>query len=46
MVDNTYGDVEGVGVQPDIEIRFNLNRLDDGTDNQLDRAIRFIRVGH
>jgi C-terminal processing protease CtpA/Prc len=46
MVDNTYGDVEGVGVQPDIEIRFNLNRLDEGTDNQLDRAIRFIRVGH
>lgn len=46
MVDNTYGDVEGVGVQPDIEIRFNLSRLDEGTDNQLDRAIRFIRVGH
>ena len=46
MVDNQYGDVEGVGVQPDIEVRFNRDLLDKGTDNQLERAIRFIRVGH
>lgn len=46
MVDNNYGDVEGVGVQPDIEIKYNYKLLEQGTDNQLDRAIRFLRVGH
>jgi len=46
MVDNNHGDVEGVGVQPDIEILYNKKLLDQGTDNQLDRAIRFLRVGH
>ena len=46
MVDNNHGDVEGVGVQPDIEVLYNRSKLDQGTDTQLDRAIRFIRVGH
>ena len=46
MVDSDHGDVEGIGVQPDIEIRYNKHLLESGTDNQLDRAIRFLRVGH
>lgn len=46
MVDKDYNDVEGVGVQPDIEVKYNKDRLAAGYDNQLDRALRYIRVGH
>ena len=46
MVDKDFNDVEGVGVKPDIEIKYNRKRLESGYDDQLDRAIRYIRVGH
>lgn len=46
MVDKDYNDVEGVGVQPDIEIKYSKSRLEDGKDDQLNRAIRYIKVGH
>ena len=46
MVDKDFDDVEGVGVQPDIEVRYSRNRLESGYDDQLDRAIRYIRIGH
>lgn len=46
MVDKDFNDVEGVGVQPDKEVRYSRKRLEDGYDDQLDRAIRYIRVGH
>lgn len=45
MVDKDFNDVEGIGVQPDIEVRYNSRRLDEGIDNQLDRAIRYIKTG-
>ena len=46
MVDKDFNDVEGVGVHPDISIPYNRKRLESGYDDQLDRAIRYIRVGH
>jgi len=46
MVDKDYNQVEGVGVQPDIEVRFNRDRLwNDGVDVQLQRAINYIKTG-
>lgn len=46
MVDRDYNDVEGVGVQPDIEVKYSAESLERGTDSQLDRAIRYIKLGH
>lgn len=46
MVDRDYRQVEGVGVQPDIEVLFDRNRLwNDKVDVQLNRAITFIKTG-
>lgn len=46
MVDKDHNRVEGVGVQPDIEVLFNRNRLwDDGVDVQLQRAVNYIKTG-
>lgn len=46
MVDRDYNDVEGVGVQPDIEVLYSAESLERGKDSQLERAIRYIKVGH
>ncbi len=46
MVDKDYNQVEGVGVQPDIEVLFKRDRLwDDGVDVQLQRAINYLKTG-
>ena len=46
MVDAQYRDVEGVGVQPDYEIKYNQERLIvDHKDLQLENAIYFIKNG-
>lgn len=36
---------EGVGVTPDIEIRFDQEAMSAGTDRQLDRAIEYVHTG-
>lgn len=41
-----YTSLEGKGVQPDIEVLFDLNSLNAGRDNQLDRALQFLRTGN
>ena len=46
MVDIDYNSIEGKGVQPDIEVKYSQSGLDAGRDEQLNRAIRYIRVGH
>jgi hypothetical protein len=44
MVDCDYNDIEGVGVQPDIEVPFNSSTLMDGhKDSQLNRAVDYLR---
>lgn len=44
MVDCDYQDIEGVGVQPDIEVLYDRDALvNKHTDNQLNRAIKFLR---
>ncbi len=45
VVDNNYKSLEGVGVTPDIECRFDLSALQAGHDNQLERALEFIKTG-
>ncbi len=46
MVDKDYNQVEGVGVQPDIEVLFKRDRLwDDGVDVQLQRAVNYLKTG-
>jgi hypothetical protein len=46
MVDKDYNQVEGVGVQPDIEYPYLGNRLfNDKRDFQLERAISYIKLG-
>lgn len=46
MVDKDYNDIEGVGVQPDIQVLFKRDRLvNEGYDNQLERAVSFIKNG-
>lgn len=45
VVDKDYKSLEGVGVTPDIECLFDFNALQSGHDNQLERAIQFIRTG-
>lgn len=46
MVDRDHHDVEGVGVQPDIEVKYSADGLERGRDGQLNRAIQYIMVGH
>ena len=44
MVDHEYADIEGVGVIPDIEVKFNRNSLvNDHKDPQLNRAVDHLR---
>lgn len=44
MVDCDYKDIEGVGVQPDIEVPFNSQSLmNDHKDSQLNRAVDYLR---
>ena len=44
MVDCDYKDIEGVGVQPDIEVRFDRNALlTNKKDVQLNRAVDYLR---
>lgn len=45
VVDKNYKSLEGVGVTPDIECIFDFNALQSGHDNQLERAIQFIKTG-
>lgn len=45
VVDNNYQSLEGVGVTPDIECLFDYNALLLGHDNQLERALQFIKEG-
>ncbi len=45
LVDINYQSLEGIGVTPDIECRFDLAALYNGHDNQLERALQFIRTG-
>ncbi|MBQ9587959.1 MAG: hypothetical protein IJR26_08895 [Bacteroidales bacterium] len=45
LVDKNFYSHEGVGVEPDIECLFDIEALADGHDNQLDRALEFIRSG-
>lgn len=45
MVDRDYNSLEGVGVQPDIEVLFNASELRRGVDAQLNRALEYLRTG-
>ncbi len=45
VVTKDYKSLEGVGVTPDIECLFDLDALRNGHDNQLERALQFIRTG-
>ena len=45
VVDKEYKSLEGVGVTPDIECVFDIDALMSGHDNQLERALEFIRTG-
>lgn len=45
MVTKEYRSLEGVGTTPDIECIFDYNALQNGHDNQLERALQFIRSG-
>ena len=45
VVDKNYQSLEGIGVTPDIECLFDYNALVAGHDNQLERALQFIRTG-
>lgn len=46
MVDAEYNDVEGIGVQPDFEVKYNRDRLvNDKKDLQLENAIYYIKNG-
>lgn len=40
-----YQSLEGIGVTPDIECLFDYQALQNGHDNQLERALEFIRTG-
>lgn len=38
---------EGIGVEPDIDIALDISKFqEDGTDNQLERALQYIRTGN
>ena len=45
VVDKDYKSHEGIGETPDIECLFDLDALMNGHDNQLERALQFIRTG-
>lgn len=43
VVDINHNNLEGKGVQPDIEVLFDADQLTKGHDNQLDRALEYLR---
>ena len=45
LVDKEYKSHEGIGFTPDIECLFDLSALQSGHDNQLERALQYIRTG-
>lgn len=45
MVLNDFSSLEGVGVEPDIWCGYDATALSRGIDNQLERALEFIREG-
>lgn len=45
VVDKNYKSLEGIGVTPDIECLFDISALQNGHDNQLERALQFVRTG-
>ena len=46
VVNTDYKSFEGVGVQPDIEVLYDANALKSGVDNQLNRALEYLRTGN
>ena len=44
-VDRVIGVTMPNGVQPDIEVLYDANALKSGVDNQLNRALQFLRTG-
>jgi hypothetical protein len=46
-ISNDYGILEGIGVTPDFEVQLDQNLLQTtGRDNQLERALLYIRTGN
>ena len=45
MVDKDYISREGIGATPDIEVLYDASQLRRGVDNQLERALEFLRTG-
>lgn len=45
VVTTDYKSLEGVGVQPDIEVKYDADALKAGVDTQLNRALQFLRTG-
>jgi C-terminal processing protease CtpA/Prc len=45
VVTKEYKSLEGIGVTPDIECPLDINDVIEGRDNQLERALQFIRTG-
>lgn len=45
MVNSNYRTYEGVGITPDIECLFDYSALLAGHDNQLERALQYLRTG-
>ena len=44
MVDKDYNDIEGIGVPPDIEVKYDMHGLMyNHVDNQMDAAVDFIK---
>ena len=45
VVTTDFVSLEGKGVTPDIECRFDYNAMVNGHDNQLERALEYLRTG-
>lgn len=44
MVDKDFNDIEGIGVQPDIEVKYDHHALmNQGKDNQMDAAVAYLK---
>ena len=43
LVNTEYESLEGIGVQPDIEVPFDNDALQNGVDTQLDAALEYLR---
>ncbi len=46
IVTTEYQTLEGVGVKPDIEVLYDATSLASGRDNQLERALQYLRTGN